>query len=72
MRGWEKLLLTHLDDDVSLPGTAAVEFPVLLHHHNLTLLLHFVGVLLHVVEDAPVVLLGDADKLVEDNMRKKV
>lgn len=61
--------ITNLDDDVSLPGAAAVQLAVLLHHHNLPLLLHLVRVLLHVVEDAPVVLLGDADELVEDDMR---
>lgn len=55
---------------MSLPGAAAVEFTVLLHHHDLPLLLHLVRVLLHMVEDAPVVLLGDADELVEDDMRK--
>lgn len=55
---------------MSLPGPAAVKLAVLLHHHNLPLLLHLVRVLLHMVEDAPVVLLGDADKLVEDDMGK--
>lgn len=55
---------------MSLPGPAAVQLPVLLHHHDLALLLHLVRVLLHMVEDAPVVLLGDADELVEDDMGK--
>lgn len=55
---------------MSLPGPAAVQLSVLLHHHDLPLLLHLVRVLLHMVEDAPVVLLGDAHELVEDDMRK--
>lgn len=60
---------TDLDDNVSLPGPGAVQLAVLLHHHNLPLLLHLVRVLLHMVEDATVVLLGDAHELVEDDMR---
>lgn len=54
---------------MSLSGAAAVQLAVLLHHHDLPLLLHLVRVFLHVVEDAPVILLGDADELVEDDMR---
>lgn len=48
---------------MSLAGAASVQLSVLLHHDDLALLLHLVRVLLHVVEDAPVVLLGDADQL---------
>ena len=59
----------HLDDDVSLAGAAAVQLAMLLHHDDLALLLHLVSVLLHMVEDAPVVLLGDAHKLVHNHMR---
>lgn len=59
---------SHLNNNVSLSGSAAVQLSVLLHHDYLTLLLHLVCVLLHMVEDAPVVLLGDADELVEDDM----
>lgn len=62
--------ITHLDDDVPFSGPAAVELAVLLHHHYLALLLHLVRVLLHVVENTPVVLLGDAHELAEDDMRK--
>lgn len=51
-------------------GATAIQLTVLLYHHDLALLLHFVCVLLHVVEDTPVVLLGDAHELVEDDMRK--
>lgn len=65
-----QLKITNLDDNVSLPGPAAVKLAVLLYHHNLPLLLHLVRVLLNMVKDAPVVLLGDADKLVEDDMGK--
>lgn len=61
--------MSNLDHDVSFPGPTAVELSVLLHHHNLPLLLHLVRVLLHMVEDTPVVLLSDADELVEDDMR---
>lgn len=64
------MTLPHLDDDVALPGAAAVQLPVLLHHDDLALLLHLVRVLLHMVEDAAVVLLGDAHELVHNNMRK--
>lgn len=53
---------------MSLSGPAAVKLTVLFHHYNLPLLFHLVCVLLHMVEDAPVVLLGDADELVEDDM----
>lgn len=66
----QKCKITDLDDNVSLPGPTAVKLSVLLHHHNLPLLLHLVRVLLHMVENAPVVLLGDAYKLVEDDMGK--
>lgn len=66
---FDRSLVTHLDDNVSLPGPTAIKLSVLLHHHNLALLLHLVRVFLHMVEDAPVVLLGDADELVEDDMR---
>lgn len=62
--------LPHLNDDVALPGAAAVQLSVLLHHDDLALLLHLVCVLLHMVEDAAVVLLCDAHKLVHNNMRK--
>lgn len=55
---------------MSFSGATAVELTVLFHHHDLALLLHFVRVLLHMVEDTPVVLLGDAHELVEDDMRK--
>ena len=55
---------------MSLPGPTAIKLAVLLHHHNLPLLLHLVCVLLHMVEDATVVLLGDAHKLVDDDMGK--
>lgn len=65
---WRHLSSTNLNDDVSLSGAAAVQLAVLLDHHNLPLLLDLVRVLLHMVEDAPVVLLGDADELVEDDM----
>lgn len=70
--GWTLVTfkIANLDDNVSLPGAAPVQLAVLLHHHNLPLLLHLVCVFLHMVEDAPVVLLGDADELVEDDMGK--
>lgn len=55
--------LTHLDDDVSLPGAGAVQLTVLLDHDDLALLLHLLHVLLHLVEDAAVVLLRYAHKL---------
>ena len=59
----------HLDDDVAFARAAAVQLAVFLHHDDLALLLHLVRVLLHVVEDAPVVLLGHAHKLLPgDNM----
>lgn len=64
------MTLPHLDDDVALPGAAAVQLSVLLHHDDLALLLHLVRVLLHMVEDAAVVLLCDAHKLVHNDMRK--
>lgn len=53
---------------MSFPCPTAVELPVLLNHHYLPLLLHLVHVLLHMVKNPPVVLLGDADELVEDDM----
>lgn len=59
---------TNLDDYVSFPGATAVQFAVLLHHYDLPLLFNLVRVLLHMVEDAPVVFLSDADELVEDDM----
>lgn len=55
----------HLDDDVSFAGAGAVQFTVLLHHDDLALLLDLLHVLLHLVEDAAVVLLGYAHKLDE-------
>ena len=54
---------SHLDDDMSFPGSSAVQLPVLLHHDDLTLLLHLLHVLLHLVEDAAVILLCYAHKL---------
>lgn len=53
---------------MSLPGAAAVQLAMFLHHDDLSLLLHLVCVLLHMVEDPPVVLLGDAHKLVHNDM----
>lgn len=53
----------HLDDDVSFSGAGAVQLAVFLHHHYLAFLLHLLHVLLHLVEDAAVVLLGYAHKL---------
>lgn len=57
------MLIYHLDYYVSFPGAGAVQFAVFLHHNNLTFLLHLLHVLLHLVEDAAVVLLGYTHKL---------
>lgn len=56
-------LICHLDDDVTLSGAGAVQFPVLLHHNDLSFFLNLLHVLLYLVEDAAVVLLGYAHKL---------
>lgn len=56
-------MIGHLDDNVSLPGAGAVQFTVFLHHDDLPFLLHLLHVLLHLVEDAAVVLLGYTHKL---------
>lgn len=53
----------YLDDNVPFPGAGAVEFTVFLHHNNFSFLLNLLHVLLHLVEDAAVVLLGYTHKL---------
>lgn len=55
--------MSHLDDNMSFPGTSAVQFTVLLHHDDLSFFLDLLHVLLHLVEDAAVVLLGYTHKL---------
>lgn len=53
----------YLDDNVTFPCSSAVKLSVLLHHHNLPFLFYLLHVLLHLVEDAAIILLGYTDKL---------
>lgn len=48
---------------MSFSGASAVQFSVLLHHDNFSFFLDLLHVLLHLVEDAAVVLLGYTHKL---------
>lgn len=65
------MLICHLDDDMSFPGSGAVQFAVFLHHNYLSFLLDLLHVLLYLIEDAAVVLLGYTHKLTGENKRDR-
>lgn len=53
----------YLDHNVSFPSPRSVQFAVFLHHHDLSFLLHLLHVLLHLIENAAIVLLCYTHKL---------
>lgn len=53
----------YLDDNVSLPGACAIQFPVFFYHNNLSFLFHLLHVFLYLVKNTAVVLLGYTHKL---------
>lgn len=55
--------LSYLDDDVSLSCSSSIKFSVFFHHNNFSFFLHFLHVLLYLVENTAIILLGYADKL---------
>lgn len=57
------MTVNYLDDDVPFPGASAVQFTVFFHHDDLSFLLHLLHVLLHLVQNAAIVLLCYTDKL---------
>lgn len=63
--------MDHLNYNVPFPGACAVQFTVFFNHNNLPFLFHLLHVLLHLVEDAAVVLLGYTHKLDKTGQNNK-
>lgn len=54
---------SRLDNDVSFSGAGAIQLAMFFNHDDFPLLLHLLHVLLHLVQDAAVVLLCYTHKL---------